>query len=99
MYISGYAGKSRSGFFQMEPVYYVIAILGCADGSAQCTPVATMPTQYASQSACSAKTEQALIANTDFDFPTIVAECRAARPRARAEQDGPDKVATLALRG
>ena len=99
MYISGYAGKSRSGFFQMEPVYYVIAILGCADGSAQCTPVATMPTQYASQSACSAKTEQALIANTDFDFPTIVAECRAARPRARAEQDRPDKIPALALRG
>ena len=83
----------------MGPGFFVIAIMGCADGSAQCTPVATMPTQYASQSACSAGTQQALIANIDFDFPTIVAECRAARPRATAEQDQPDKIPTLARRG
>ena len=37
------ADRSQRGFFQMEPVYYVIAILGCTDGSTQCTPVATVP--------------------------------------------------------
>ena len=60
----------------MGPGYYIIAILGCADGSVACTPVATVPTRYESQAACSAATGQALIANSDFDFPTMVAECR-----------------------
>ena len=27
----------------MGPGYFIIAILGCADGSADCTPVATPP--------------------------------------------------------
>ena len=61
----------------MGPVAYVIAILGCADGSAACTPVATMPAHYASEASCSAATNAALAQSTDFDFPTIVAECRA----------------------
>ena len=56
--------------------YFIIAILGCADGSAACTPVATVPTHYASQAACSAATNDALIANSDLDFPTLSAECR-----------------------
>lgn len=61
----------------MGPVAYVIAILGCADGSAACTPVATMPARYESQASCSAATGAALAQSTSFDFPTIVAECRA----------------------
>jgi len=64
--------------FVMGPIAYVIAILGCADGSAQCTPVATMPTRYESQASCTAATGVALSQSTDFDFPTIVAECRKA---------------------
>jgi hypothetical protein len=40
----------------MGPGFFVIAILGCADGSAACTPVATMPTRYESRDACSAAT-------------------------------------------
>ena len=83
----------------MEPVYYVIAILGCADGSTQCTPVATMPAHYASQAACSADTQEALLANSDFDFPTLVAQCRAESPRRTAAQDQPDKLPAFALRG
>ncbi len=64
----------------MGPVAYVIAILGCADGSTVCQPVATMPVQYESHAACSAATGSALAANSDFDFPTLVAECRAVSP-------------------
>ncbi len=60
----------------MEPGYFIIAILGCADGSAACTPVATMPPRYESQAACAAATGSALAASTEFDFPTILAECR-----------------------
>lgn len=67
--------------------YFIIAILGCADGSAACTPVATVPARYESQAACSAATQQALIANSDFDFPTLVAECRSvATPASAASQ-------------
>ena len=62
--------------------FFIIAILGCADGSAACTPVATMPTRYESREACSAATSAALNANGDFDFPTVLAECRPAKTPA-----------------
>ena len=62
----------------MGPGFYMIAILGCADGSAACTPVATMPTRYESRDACLAAASSALMASGDFDFPTLLAECRPA---------------------
>lgn len=63
----------------MGPGFFVIAILGCADGSAACTPVATMPTRYESRAACVAATAPALAASGDFEFPTLHAECRPAK--------------------
>ena len=63
----------------MGPGYYVIAIMGCADGSAACTPVATMPTRYESRDACQAATATALQGSGDFDFPTLLAQCRPAK--------------------
>jgi hypothetical protein len=83
----------------MEPVYYVIAILGCSDGSAQCTPVATVPTHYTSQEACSSNTQDALLQNSGFDFPTLVAQCRVETARKTASQDQPEKIPAFALRG
>jgi hypothetical protein len=83
----------------MEAVYYVIAILGCPDGSTQCTQVVTVPTHYASQEACSAGTQQALIANDDLDFPTLIAECRETRAPSSAAQDQPEKLPASAKRG
>ena len=56
--------------------YFVIAILGCADGGSQCSQVATLGTHYSSAEQCSAATGAALEANTNFDFPTLVARCR-----------------------
>ena len=75
----------------MGPAYYVIAILGCADGSAQCAPVATVPTHYSSQEACSAATADALIARSDLDFPTIVAQCNRVGLPAVGANDQPSK--------
>ena len=60
----------------MGPVTYVIAILGCADGSAACQPVAMPATRYESAAQCEANRDAALDANMDLDFPTLVAECR-----------------------
>ena len=71
---------------------FLIAIMGCADGSAACTPVATMPTRYESRAACAAATNAALATSTEFDYPTIVAECRAATtPASATRQQAPAK--------
>jgi hypothetical protein len=63
----------------MGPGFFVVAILGCADGSAACTPVATMPTRYESREACQAATAGALQDGGDFDYPTLLAQCRPAK--------------------
>lgn len=68
----------------MGPVGYFIAILGCADGSVACQPVATLSTRYESQAMCVAATADALAANSDLDFPTLLAECRPAKAKASA---------------
>ena len=68
----------------MGPVYFIIAILGCGDGSAACTPAATVPTHFSSQAACSAGINGALLAHSDLDFPTLVGECRATLAPASA---------------
>lgn len=82
----------------MGPGYFIIAIMGCGEGSTGCTPVATAPTRYESEAACSAATTEALIANSDLEFPTIVAECRAMVRPASAERDE-QPVPADALRG
>ena len=77
--------------------YFVIAILGCGDGSAACTPVATVPTHYATQEQCVADTSAALMKNSDFDYPTLVARCRAVEAPVSAA-GAPVKEPVLALR-
>ena len=81
----------------MGPGFYVIAILGCADGSAGCTPVATMPTRYESRDACQAATESALATGSEFDFPTLLAQCRPAK--APAAEHTPIRIPDGARRG
>lgn len=66
----------------MGPGYFVIAILGCADGGSACTPVATLQTHYSTQSQCSAAAASALEENSNFDFPTLLARCRSATHKA-----------------
>ena len=85
----------------MGPAYFVIAILGCADGSQACTKVATMPAQYADRQSCAASVSKALEANTDLDFPNLVAECQpvAARPSADRKQERPRAIPAGARRG
>jgi hypothetical protein len=61
----------------MGPGLFVIAILGCGDGSAQCQQVAMLPTRYESRASCAAATGPALMGATQYDFSELQAECRA----------------------
>ena len=70
---------------------FLIAIMGCADGSVACTPVATMSPRYERRAACAAATNDALATSTDFDYPTIVAECRPAAAPISAGRQAPAK--------
>lgn len=75
----------------MGPGYFIIAILGCADGGSSCTQVATLQTRYASAEQCVAASAAVLETNNDFDFPTLLARCRpgAAPVSADAERNPP----------
>ena len=70
----------------MGPGYFVIAILGCADGGSACTPVATLPQHYATAEECTEASAPALEENSNFDFPTLVARCRAGETQSAQEQ-------------
>ena len=48
-----------------------------------------MPTRYESRDACDAATEPALTASGDFDFPTLLAQCRPAKAPAAEHSAGP----------
>ena len=81
----------------MGPMYFVIAIMGCGDGSTACTPVMTVPTRYESEAACEAATTSALLANSNFDFPSLLAQCRPSQLPISAER-GPNPPANAATR-
>ncbi len=83
----------------MGPGYFIIAIMGCADGSAACTPLATVPTHYASRESCSAARGDALMANSDLDAPNLVAECRSMTAPLSASQEKSRPMPADALRG
>lgn len=74
----------------MGPGYFIISILGCSDGTTACTPVMTVPTRYESESACTVAAPGALVANSNFDFPSLLAQCTAvARPAAAESSSEP----------
>ncbi len=83
----------------MGPGYFIIAILGCADGSTQCTPVMTVPTRYESEAACTAAAPGALLEHNNFDFPSLLAECRRGRAPASAEREPQVEAAAEQRRG
>ena len=68
----------------MGPAYFVIAIMGCGDGGTVCQTVATPAAHYSSQAACLAARSDALMSNSDLDFPTLLAECLPVSRKASA---------------
>jgi acyl-CoA synthetase (AMP-forming)/AMP-acid ligase II len=73
----------------MGPGYFVIAILGCADGGSACTPITTLDTRYTTEAQCTAATGAALMQNSGFDYPTLVASCRPAEAKSAAAKEQP----------
>lgn len=71
----------------MGPGYFIIAILGCSDGATACTPVMTVPTRYESEASCTAAAPEALVANSNFDFPSLLAQCESVARPAAAETE------------
>lgn len=65
----------------MEPIIYVMAILGCGESDASCREVRVEQAAYRSEAQCMAATESALIRNDDLIFPNVVAQCRRADSR------------------
>jgi hypothetical protein len=84
----------------MGPGYFVIAILGCADGGTACTPVATLPTRYSFASECDAATVAARAATIAFVLATVLAQCRkSSLPAAAARSQEPRVLPVDARRG
>ena len=65
----------------MEPVFFVMAILGCGDGQAQCSEARVEPVRYQSAAQCQAALPTALARHTDLDFPVVSGACRASGTR------------------
>ena len=65
----------------MEPLFYVLAIMGCSDGADACREARVQPVRYQSVQACQAAMPSALEQNTDLSFPVISAACRASGPQ------------------
>jgi hypothetical protein len=60
----------------MEPLFYVMAIMGCGDGNVQCTEARVVPARYESMAQCRAALPGQLAKNTDVPYPMIGANCR-----------------------
>ena len=60
----------------MEPLYYVMAILGCGDDGAACQQARIEPARYESAAQCQAAMTGALGRNTDLSYPVVQAACQ-----------------------
>ena len=60
----------------MEPLMFVMAILGCGESDAACREVRIAETRYATEAECVAATGLELLRHDDVPYPTVVAQCR-----------------------
>ena len=73
----------------MGPAYFVIAIMGCGDGGFACQTVAAPAMHYGSEQACLAARADVLMANSDLDFPMLLAECVPISRKMKASKPEP----------
>ncbi|MES2443584.1 MAG: hypothetical protein V4574_12205 [Pseudomonadota bacterium] len=60
----------------MEPVFFVMAILGCGDDGAQCSQQRVESARYQTAAQCQAAMPAALRRNTDIEYPVVTAACQ-----------------------
>lgn len=68
----------------MEPLLFVVAILGCGDGDSPCDELRIAPGRYQDRAACVRATAAILARHPAVDYPVIVAQCRPAAGEAPA---------------
>ena len=73
----------------MGSAYFVIAIMGCSDAGLECRTVVAPAGHYADEQSCLAAREDALMANTELDFPTLFAQCLPGGHKASATEPEP----------
>ena len=60
----------------MEPLFFVMAIMGCSDTNANCAEARVETAHFMSYEQCQAAVPAALMRNTDMDYPVVSAACR-----------------------
>ncbi|WP_420140551.1 hypothetical protein [Sphingomonas sp.] len=60
----------------MEPLYFVMAIMGCGDAGSACEQARVEPIRYRSVLECQAAMPDALRRNSDLSFPELTAACQ-----------------------
>ena len=60
----------------MEPLYYVMAIMGCGDAGTACQQVRVEPARYQSAVQCQVAMSATLERHTDLEYPVISATCQ-----------------------
>jgi hypothetical protein len=75
----------------MQPIFFVLAIMGCGDDQSGCAEARIDPVRYSTVQQCQAAAPAALARNTDLMFPVISAACRASGPRWVAKDKGQPK--------
>jgi hypothetical protein len=65
----------------MDPILFVVAIMGCGDGQTGCTEARTVRAAYETVAECQLALPTVLAANTDIPYPEITATCRRDRPQ------------------
>jgi hypothetical protein len=65
----------------MEPLLFVMAIMGCGDGTTQCSEQRVVEARYETLQQCQADTAQQLYRNSDISYPVIMTACRSVGAR------------------
>jgi hypothetical protein len=67
---------------------FLLAIMGCGEGDAQCQQVAVAPAAFRTEEACRAASAAEVAQHNDADYPVVVAQCRRAGARVAVNASG-----------
>lgn len=73
----------------MQPIFFVLAIMGCGDDQSNCAEARVEPVRYETAAQCRAALPAALARNTDLDYPVVSAACRSNGPQWVANKGAP----------